>query len=734
MGFLSNLRDRFITQPVADKVLKAVQPPQTSVGDVPNIFAVPLGFNNAMSNFNKRMVNSVDFVTLRTLSVRHETTRAAINARKRQITQLGFDVVNVDEDIDPDKTKKERQIARRAIINIGGPGIRFRELLDKLIEDLLVLDTACFYKQRTRGGKLIRIIPIDGATIKLRLGLAGDRPMPPDFAFEQWIRGKKVAEMTTDELTYEQMNPRTDSPYGLSPIESLILSLDASMRAMLYNLNYLSDSNVPQGFLQMPAGWSVQQIKEYKEWFDAMVSNSKAQVKVYPIPNGTTYQATSRPSDFSFADFFDYLDRKVCMMFDIMPQELGLTVKQYKENAEGQERIAIRKGVKPMANFLQEIFSDILQDDLGFPEFQIKFTGMAGRFTTDEVKQNVPLGILGIDEVRQDLGLSKLGIENIIISGNTVTPVSQIVQQTTISGMDNGDSEEDEPTDMPSAEASEHDQAAQTPPLIPSSEQETMPDQRNTASIKVEKAMTPPPRQNKVLKEIYGHANYRKFYRAAKKSLKSQLQPFTKGSTIGKILDATKADMPAGMSDALDDFIVGFNVPKLDAYLKWAANQGGQHVYDELGKTSSLVGGLFSISRPQFVKLLGDRKNYIIDSVNDTSKQYIADAIQQGLGVGLSQSEIADQIEEGIDEITSSRADMIVRTELANAVATSELAAYKDQGVMYKYWVTAGDSPCDDCQANEDEGVIPMDDEFDNGNVPAHPNCECYVQGTNESE
>jgi len=103
------------------------------------------------------------------------------------------------------------------------------------------------------------------------------------------------------------------------------------MKAALYNLNYLSDNNIPQGFLQVPKVGLFQQIKEYKEFFDAMVSGSKATSKIYPIPSGTTYTATSKPNDFSFKDFFDYLDRKVCMLYDIQPQELGLNLKQYKK-------------------------------------------------------------------------------------------------------------------------------------------------------------------------------------------------------------------------------------------------------------------------------------------------------------------------------------------------------------------------------------------------------------------
>lgn len=48
-------------------------------------------------------------------------------------------------------------------------------------------------------------------------------------------------------------------------------------------------------------------------------------------------------------------------------------------------------------------------------------------------------------------------------------------------------------------------------------------------------------------------------------------------------------------------------------------------------------------------------------------------------------------------------------------------------GVM-KGWYTASD-PCDICQDNEDEGKIPMDQEFPSGDLfpPAHLNCLCLM-------
>jgi hypothetical protein len=62
------------------------------------------------------------------------------------------------------------------------------------------------------------------------------------------------------------------------------------------------------------------------------------------------------------------------------------------------------------------------------------------------------------------------------------------------------------------------------------------------------------------------------------------------------------------------------------------------------------------------------------------------------------------------------------------------LAAYKDaaaQGIaVMKEWLSAGDDlVSEECQANEDQGPIPLDDDFDSGDdaPPLHPNCRCAI-------
>jgi len=76
------------------------------------------------------------------------------------------------------------------------------------------------------------------------------------------------------------------------------------------------------------------------------------------------------------------------------------------------------------------------------------------------------------------------------------------------------------------------------------------------------------------------------------------------------------------------------------------------------------------------------------------------------------------------------RAYMIARTETAAALSQASLDTMNDMGIEGKEWITAGDDMVsDECQANEDQGVIPVNQAFTSGAMapPEHPNCRCAL-------
>lgn len=748
MGVFRNIYNKLIIEPVAKQMIDAFKPLDA---DSPQKYTMPIGYNSQSVDQARKTAGDslVSMNTLRQLSVRHETTRAAINVRKRQITQLDWNIVDADPDNKTSYSDNELKEIKNRLRNIGGVGVTFRSILDQLIEDCLVLDALTFYKQKTVGGDLLRIVPIDGATIKLRVDENGLMPLPPEIAFEQWILGSKVSEMTTDEMSYNRMNPRTNSPYGLSPLESLIITVDSSLRAALYNSAYLSDNNIPMGFINVPPEWTPAQLKEYKEFFDAMVASPKDQAKIFPIPAGAKYQPATKPKDFSFGEFYSYLDRKVAMLFDITPQELGLELQQYKENADSQEEIQMRKGLKPLAHFIEDVFTQLLRDDMGYPDLALRFSGIETRFSMNDIKTYVPLGVIGIDEVRNDMALPKLNVPPLIIQGGNVTPVMNyevdekgefVNKPTTVSGMQTevkppekkaGDSS----VDLKLWEKKALSDIKKKGKVYRKFESEYIDKEifknisselskaKDSSQVKRIFRMKGNKDQNS-LSDVESHAKFRQFRNAIQEAIKRQYEPFTHVANIAAVT-ATKKDVQGDVQDNVDGFFNSIKITGLEDFMRWAFGQGVQ-----TARARMRIGGTFQIPNDKFKEFFAERDNYLIDGVDSTTKDQIVNQIVRGKMQGMTNDEIAAQMAESMDEIASSRADTIVNTEVANAMQQAELDTYQEQGIQQKTWVTSEDElVCPVC-GDMDGEVQNVDDEFSSGDdaPPAHPNCRCYIQ------
>ena len=125
-----------------------------------------------------------------------------------------------------------------------------------------------------------------------------------------------------------------------------------------------------------------------------------------------------------------------------------------------------------------------------------------------------------------------------------------------------------------------------------------------------------------------------------------------------------------------------------------------------------------------------NRTQATIKDVSDTTLNRIGTVLADGLRVGAAGDTVAREfMRAGIKELLNDprRAVTIANTEMARAMSTASVDTYADLGVEQVEWV--GMEPCDECQANEDAGAIPMGDEFPSGDSepPAHPNCRCTI-------
>lgn len=400
----------------------------------------PAFFSDAVSWTGKekkdktQIRKGIDFKTLRTFADRYDVARACINRRKRQVNRTTWSVIPVDESKERKNFQTEIKKVEEFFQSPTGRYSRFTDLTSKLVEDLLVIDAGVLWKEK-EGKELKKLVSVDGSTIKLNVTADGSTPESPEYAYEQWIRGTKIEEFTVEEMIYMMLNPRSHSPYGLAPLESLILGVDAAMKAQIANSNMLTEGNIPEGFYQLPESYSLKQVKEFQQMFDSLAGRNPAfgnKLKFMPGGTGTGYVAPVKPQDMKYIEYEKWLLGKTCALFDVMPSDIGFTEDVNKATAQVQQEVGVTVGLVPMLSALEDIFNIIIQEDLGMPHLKWHWYSLDKK---DELREAetaeklIGVGAVSIDEWREQNGLEAIGISHFVMTGQGPVLLEEALKQ-----------------------------------------------------------------------------------------------------------------------------------------------------------------------------------------------------------------------------------------------------------------------------------------------------------------
>lgn len=428
---------RKAVKPLVDQQVQEIAKQNIEKGLVTS-FSVANSFGLNVSPFStgdqskKLFTRNTSYRVLRDFSMYYPILRSCINYRKRQIQQLSWDVA--PKEVITDKAKKEEVKKRAERVKqflrypTGDKNVSFRSFITRIIEDLSVLDAVAIYKRPNRGGGLYGYLPIDAATIDLVMNQDGTTPPPPQVAYIQKIDGKMVAELTSEELIYRCMNPRTFSPYGLSPVESLIVTVTTALKLASFNLGYLTEGNIPEGFVELPkeVATNTDQLMLWQEKWDAMFSGDpRYQRKIKFLPQGMKLHETKKMSDMQFEAFDKWLLQVTCSVMEVPPQAIGFQFDRGKGATESEWEIGKERGLFPMANFFEELFTEIIEDDLGEKDLQFVWTNINPTNMKEEAdvfKSLVGTGAISVDEWRIAEGYDPIGLGHYIMS--PVGPVS----------------------------------------------------------------------------------------------------------------------------------------------------------------------------------------------------------------------------------------------------------------------------------------------------------------------
>lgn len=389
----------------------------------------PYGYNQY---FQPRRTALTPFGVLRALADTCDLVRLCIETRKDQLCSLDWDIAPRDKRSKLNEHAPNIDTVRQFFLK---PDKKrpFDAWLRMAIEDVLVIDALSVYKRRTYGGQLYALEIKDGATFLPLLDPdTGDMPDAPNAAYRQIIYGVPMAggDCSVDELYYLPRSVRSHTPYGLSPTEAVLLTINAWINREVFNLAYYTDGNVPEGLLEAPAGFSTQQLIEFQEYLDDYLSGDLTRRRKLKVvhPGGSKVFQFKEPD---FTGTYDLIVTKlVCAAFAVPPSEVGFTDDVNKATSQGQENIVYRRGVKPLSKTFKDLFDDVIGLELGHPELQFVWKGgeSEDNFRNAQAMQiRITTGVTSVDEERIELGLEPIGLGNTIATPSGPMLVSEFL-------------------------------------------------------------------------------------------------------------------------------------------------------------------------------------------------------------------------------------------------------------------------------------------------------------------
>lgn len=280
--------------------------------------------------------------------------RLAIETRKDQMMAQGWAVRSRDLEGDDGGTRARafEQWMRKP------DGVHtFRQWLRLLLEDHFVIDAATLYFRVAGGRPLFEVV--DGSTIKLLItSIDGRTPLPPLPAYQQIIKGMPADSYTLNEMGYYAFNLRPYKLYGMSRVEQVLTTISIALNRQLSQLSYFTQGTVPDGFMEVPKTWSLEEITRYTEWFNSEMSGQQSEKhKIRFVPEGAKYVPTK---DAILKDEFDeWIARIICYCFSLSAQAF---IKQMnRATANTAKESALEEGLEPVKLWVKDLMDDLLQ-------------------------------------------------------------------------------------------------------------------------------------------------------------------------------------------------------------------------------------------------------------------------------------------------------------------------------------------------------------------------------------
>jgi len=312
------------------------------------------------------------FDSLRKIADYDAVIRICITVIKKAVTQAEWDIIPKQE---MPINKGHIKWAKDFFTTVNTNGDNLRELLECTIEDLLVLDAGVWEKLYTVKGELIGLNAVDGATIRPVYNQFGE--MDPAKAYVQMIGGKEVASFEAKEIVYMMQNPQNDIEhfgYGKSPIESILLAVQASLNADVYNANIFMKDNIPPGMIDLGNMSEPEARKLIALWNKTTINNTQRMKFIYGSDQPKKYTPFQQNNkDMQYIEYTNWLARIKLATYGLSTLDANITQDVNRSTAAVQASLSNARGVRSIKKLIEEYIEREIFMPMGMDDIEFKF-------------------------------------------------------------------------------------------------------------------------------------------------------------------------------------------------------------------------------------------------------------------------------------------------------------------------------------------------------------------------
>ncbi|MMZ57878.1 Phage portal protein [compost metagenome] len=290
----------------------------------------PLPFGYMMSIGNNQPVPKRTPTNLRSLS-ESPIPRRAINVIKNGITKLNWSVAAIDDN-DSEKYAEVCKIIERSLLK-PNPGDSFRSWIEQVIEDMLVCSAGS--TEILKAGdpqRPFRMYPTDSFSIDLYPDWDGKLE---SYRYAQRVNGQYV-HLKASEMMYIRMNPRTNTPFGLSPLELVWESVNYFIAAHRSAGKQTGNPFIRQ-ILNLGKSADKNAVAAYRTYWEMEVQGRGSTPIIGGTENPSVLNLGAVDDKALFIEWQRFLIEVVAIAFDISPKKLGQTKDVNRSTADSED-------------------------------------------------------------------------------------------------------------------------------------------------------------------------------------------------------------------------------------------------------------------------------------------------------------------------------------------------------------------------------------------------------------